>query len=134
MVKQQQFNYAYLFATVCPSSGATEAIIASHVGMNIMREHLSLISKRTEAGRHAVIIVHGEEWHQSYLADEFANLSIIKLPPYSRELNTIEQIWQWLRQNELANRCSEGYDDIVEQLRIPVIGLSDSGFIRITYL
>ena len=83
--------------------------------MNIMREHLSLISKRTKAGRHGVIIVDGAAWHQLYLADEFAKLAIIKLPPYSPELDPIERVWQWLRQNELANRCFEGYDDIVEQ-------------------
>jgi hypothetical protein len=104
-----------LFGAVCPSTGATEAIIAPCVNMNIMGEHLSLISKRTQAGRYAVIIVDEAAWHQHYLAEEFANLSIIKLPPYSPELNSIEQVWQWLRQNELANRCFEGYKDIVEQ-------------------
>ena len=83
--------------------------------MNIMREHLSLISKRTQAGRYAIIIVDGAAWHQHHLAEEFANLSIIKLPPYSPELNPIEQVRQWLRQNKLANRCFEGYEDIVEQ-------------------
>jgi transposase len=83
--------------------------------MNIMREHLSLISIRTQAGRYAVIIVYGVAWHQHFLAEEFANLSIIKLPPYSPELNPIEQVRQWLRQNKLANRCFEGYEDIVEQ-------------------
>ncbi|MCP4984731.1 MAG: IS630 family transposase, partial [Colwellia sp.] len=42
------------------------------------------------------------------------NLSMIKLPPYSPELNPIEQVWQWLRQNELANSCFAGYEDIVD--------------------
>jgi hypothetical protein len=51
--------------------------------MIIMREHLWLISKRTQAERYAVIIDDGAAW-------------------------------QWLRQNELANMCFEGYEDIVE--------------------
>ena len=80
-----------------------------------MKEHLSLISKRTELGRHAVLIVDGASWHQAYLADDFDNLTLIKLPPYSPELNPMEQVWQWLRQHELANRCFENYDDIVDQ-------------------
>jgi transposase len=42
------------------------------------------------------------------------NVSIIKLTAYSPELNPIEQVWQWLRQNELANKCFNDYDDIVE--------------------
>ncbi|WP_407636162.1 transposase, partial [Paraglaciecola polaris] len=39
-VKQQQFEYAYVFGAVCPSTGATEAIIAPYVDMTIMCEHL----------------------------------------------------------------------------------------------
>ena len=80
-----------------------------------MREHLSLISKHTEARRHGVIIVDGAAWHLLYLADETAKLAIIKLPSYSLELDPVEQVWQWLTQNELANRYFNGYDDIVEQ-------------------
>ena len=56
----------------------------------------------------------GAGWHTNDIADEFTNLSMIKLPPYSPELNPIEQVWQWLRQNELANRCFDGYEDIVD--------------------
>jgi transposase len=113
-VKQQQFEYAYLFGAVCPSTGATEALIAPCMNMDVMRKHLSLISKRTLLGRHAVIVVDGAAWHQEHLADEIENITIIKLPPYSPELNPIEQVWQWIRQNELANRCFRGYDDIVD--------------------
>jgi hypothetical protein len=53
--------------------------------------------------------------HQHYLADEFTNLSIIKLLPYSPEWDPIEQVWQWLRHNELANRCVEGHEEIVKK-------------------
>ncbi|MCP4987478.1 MAG: hypothetical protein GY928_15905 [Colwellia sp.] len=49
------------------------------------------------------------------IADEFNNLTIIHIPPYSPELNPIEQVWRWIRQNELANRCFENYNDIIEQ-------------------
>ncbi|ASD65617.1 hypothetical protein B1L02_00180 [Pseudoalteromonas piscicida] len=41
-------------------------------------------------------------------------IGIIKLLPYSPELNPIEQVWSWLRQHHLANRCFKGYEDIVE--------------------
>jgi len=39
-------------------------------------------------------------------------LAILKLPPYSPELNPIEQVWSWLRQHHLANRCFENYEAI----------------------
>ena len=114
-VKQQQFEYAYLFGAVCPATGDTEALIAPIMNMDVMEKHLSLISQKVPKGRHAVIVVDGAAGHQTHLTEKFDNLSIIKLPPYSPELNPIEQVWQWLRQNELANRCFNGYDDIVNE-------------------
>ncbi|EMK3511848.1 transposase, partial [Vibrio parahaemolyticus] len=35
-------------------------------------------------------------------ANDFKNVSVIKLPPYSPELNSIEQVWSGLRQRYLA--------------------------------
>ena len=115
VVRQQQFESAYLFGAVCPATGATEAIISPLSNSDAMKEHMSLISKRTPKGRHAVVVMDGAGWHQPHIVEAFDNVTIIKLPPYSPELNPIEQVWQWLRQNELANRCFKGYDDIVEQ-------------------
>jgi transposase len=117
-VKQQQFDYAYLFGAVCPATGETEALIAPYVDKNIMTHHLKQISAKTKTGRHAEVIMDGAGWHQASLVDGIRNVSILKLPPYSPELNPIEQVWSWLRQHHLANRCFSGYDDIVEACTI----------------
>ena len=42
------------------------------------------------------------------------NITLLHLPPYSPELNPVENIWQYLRQNQLSNRVFEGYDTIVD--------------------
>ena len=115
VVQQQQFEYAYMFGAVCPATGETEAIITPFVNKDIMRQHLKQISDKTRSGRYAIIIMDGAGWHTDDIASELDNLSIIKLPPYSPELNPIEQVWQWLRQRHLANRCFKNYEDIVEQ-------------------
>ena len=57
-------------------------------------------------------------WHQVYLEKKLTNLSIIHLPLYSPKLNPIEQVWSWLRQNEIANRCFKDYNDIVDKYSI----------------
>ncbi|XHF85461.1 IS630 family transposase [Vibrio sp. HN007] len=115
-VQQQQFEYAYLFGAVCVTTGDAEAIVVPVSNMEAMKEQLRLISHATPTGKHSVVIMDQASWHQSYLADDFDNLSIIHIPPYSPELNPIEQVWSWLRQNELANRCFENYGDIVDKL------------------
>ncbi|MBO1520344.1 transposase, partial [Oceanisphaera pacifica] len=50
------------------------------------------------------------------IAAEFENVSIIKLPPYSPELNAIEQVWSWMRQHCLANRVLKNYEDIMSSV------------------
>ena len=70
-------------------------------------------------------------WHQASLVEDISNVSILKLPPYSPELNPTEQVWSLLRQHHLANRCFSGYDDIVEACSIAWIDFV-SGAKRVT--
>ncbi|HGF5084261.1 TPA: transposase [Vibrio parahaemolyticus] len=50
------------------------------------------------------------------------NVSVIKLSPYSPELNPIEQVWRWLRQHYLANQYFTDYDDIISKSAMHSIG------------
>lgn len=118
VVKQQQFEYGYLFGAVCPSTGQTEAIITPFVNKEAMTLHLKQISQATPSGRHALVVIDGAGWHTMDTAQPFDNLSLLKLPPYSPELNPIEQVWQWLRQRYLSNRRFSDFDDIVDQVSI----------------
>ena len=36
------------------------------------------------------------------------------LPPYSPELNPVENVWAYLRGNKLSNRVFESYEAIVD--------------------
>ena len=81
-----------------------------------MKSHLEQISKATAKGRHAVIIMDGAGWHSDNIGADFDNISVIKLPPYSPELNPIEQVWSWMRQHHLANQSFKGYDHIVDAI------------------
>lgn len=84
------------------------------VNAEAMNLHLAEISRHVAPGAHAVIILDGAGWHQTggklQLPD---NISLLPLPPYSPELNPVENVWQFLRQNYLSNRVYETYDDIV---------------------
>ena len=42
------------------------------------------------------------------------NLSLLTLPPYSPELNPVENVRAYLRANKLAITVFESYDDIVD--------------------
>ncbi|MBO1519015.1 IS630 family transposase, partial [Oceanisphaera pacifica] len=116
VVRQQQFEYAYLFGSVCPGRGIGQAIVVPWTNKEAMRLHLQQIADITEPDRHAVVIMDGAGWHTDDIAAEFENVSIIKLPPYSPELNAIEQVWSWMRQHCLANRVFKNYEDIMSSV------------------
>lgn len=80
-----------------------------------MNLHLLEISRRVSPGAHAVVTMDGAGWHREGKRLKVPdNVSLIRLPPYSPELNPQENVWQYLRQNYLANRVFDTYDAIVE--------------------
>ena len=78
-----------------------------------MNEYLVEISSQVEEGAHAIVIIDGAGWHTAKALRTPDNISLLRLPAYSPELNPQENIWQYLRQNALANRVYETYDTIV---------------------
>jgi transposase len=114
VIRQQQFEAAYVFGAVCPAQGKAAALIMPQANSESMQHHLELIAAAVTPGKHAVVVVDRAAWHMTEKLLMPANLSILPLPPYSPELNPVEQIWQQLRQSDWANRCFKGYDEIVD--------------------
>ena len=79
-----------------------------------MTAHLAEISRNVSHGAHAVLVLDGAGWHGSKDLKVPENITLMTLPPYSPELNPVENIWQFLRQNHLANRVFETYEAIVD--------------------
>ena len=80
-----------------------------------MTLHLAEIARTVRPGYHAVVVLDGAGWHKTggrlRVPD---NISLLKLPPYSPELNPVENVWQFLRGNWLSNRVFETHTDIVD--------------------
>ena len=85
-----------------------------HADTNAFNLHLAEISKAVANGAHAVVILDGAGYHRAGKLKLPHNLTLIRLPPYSPELNSVENIWEYLRKNKLANSVFETYEDIVE--------------------
>ena len=80
-----------------------------------MNLHLAEISRNVTPGAHAVILLDGAGWHQTGGKLKVPhNISLLRLPAYSPELNPVENVWQYLRQNQLSNRVFDSYGAIVD--------------------
>ena len=53
-------------------------------------------------------------YHMAEDLPKYENLSLLKLPPCAPELNSSEELWEWLREHDLSNMAFDGYDDIVD--------------------
>jgi transposase len=80
-----------------------------------MSLHLAEISHRVAPGAHAVVLLDQAGWHQSRRLVIPANLTLLPLPPRAPELNPVENVWQFLRDNWLSNRVFASYEDILDR-------------------
>lgn len=112
LTRQQQFEYAYVFGAVCPARDEGVGLVMPEVNTEAMLIHLEPISAKIPKGRHAVIVLDRAAWHPTKRLKRFNNLSLLPLPPASPELNPTEQVWQVLRNEQLANRNYEDYEAI----------------------
>jgi transposase len=99
-----------------PLNRKNRALISPELRMEMMQKHLQLIADATPKGRYTIVIMDRASWHSNKTAVKFDNLAIMHFPPYSPELNPIEQVWAWLRDNDLANFAFKDYEHIVEQV------------------
>jgi len=78
-----------------------------------MNEHLKEISRTVDPGAHAVLILDQAGWHVTPKLELPDNITLLFLPPRSPELNPVENVWQFMRDNWLSNRIFGSYEQIV---------------------
>lgn len=79
-----------------------------------MQWHLEEIATQIAPGAHAVILMDQAGWHTTDKLDIPENITLLPLPARAPELNPVENIWQFMRDNWLSNRIFQSYDQIVD--------------------
>ena len=67
------------------------------VNTQAMNLHLQEISRHVASGAHAVLVLDGAGWHGAAALAVPENITLLPLPPYSPELNPVENVWEYLR-------------------------------------
>ena len=68
-----------------------------------MNRHLLDIAAKVPDGRHALVVLDGAGWHRSKALEIPANVTLLRLPPYSPELNPVKIVFQFLKSRHFAN-------------------------------
>lgn len=86
VIRQQQFEYAYIFGAVCPQKDRAVGLVLPTIGMGCMQKHLDEIAKEVMPGNHAVVVLDQASWHTTKKLHLPKNISLLPLPAASPEV------------------------------------------------
>jgi transposase-like protein len=111
--RDRRYTWAYLFGAVCPERAIGAALVLPYADAAATGLHLAEIGREVAPGAHAVVVLDGAGWHAAGDLTVPDNLTLLPLPSYSPELNPVENVWEYLRQNKLGLRVWPDDDAIV---------------------
>ena len=113
--KDQRTKSAYIYGAICPAQGKAAGLVLPRCNTEGMTLHLAEIAATVAPGAHAVLLLDQARWHGSGALIVPPNITLMPLPSKCPELNPVENVWQFMRDNWLSNRIFKSYDDILDQ-------------------
>ena len=113
MVRDNRHVSTYIFGAICPARATGAAMIMPYANTQAMNLHLQEIGAEVEPGAHAILVCDGARWHQQGKKLVVPD-NVTLLPPYSPELNPMENVWDYLRQNKLCALVWDSYEQILD--------------------
>ncbi len=111
----REFRYEY--AAVSPWDGCLDFMTTEKMNTENMTLFLAQVSEAHKK-EFVVMVVDGASSHRSKDLVIPKKLALVRLPPYSPELNPAEQIWNVLRRNYFANRVFESLEAAMTQAEL----------------
>ena len=113
-VKQTRYEWAHLYAAVEPATGKSVALLDPNVNTDTFNVFLNMLAAEVKPDEHVVLIMDQAGWHRSKTLDLPECMTVLLLPPYSPQLNPVENLWHHLRSHHLSNRAYDDYDALID--------------------
>ena len=110
-VRQTEYDYLWVIGAVCPETGQAEGLLSPRLNTDVINVFLEQFAATLMEDEHAVMIWDGAGFHTSKRLQIPHNITLIQLPPYSPELNPIENLWHYLKSHYWSNRTYEDCDE-----------------------
>ena len=116
-------EYRYAYGAVDPQRGDSFFLVLPYcntICMNIFLRELSA----EYPNDYIILVADKAAWHTAKGLEIPTNIEILHLPPYTPEMNPIEQIWDWIRQHGFRNEIFLSLDNVVDTLCDTICSLS----------
>ncbi len=109
-IRQTEYEYLWVLGAVCPETGHAEGLLSPRLNVQVINIFLEQFSQTIPPHEHAVMIWDGAGFHTSKQVRVPPNVSLVQLPPYSPELNPIENLWHYLKSHFWSNLAYADYE------------------------
>lgn len=105
-------QYTYVYMAVCPATGESYSLILPYANeecMDVFMQHVSDVFKHYRI----IMAMDRASWHTGNKTKKWENIVPMFQPPYSPELNPVENLWHELREDGgFKNTTFKTLDDV----------------------
>ncbi len=124
-------EYRYAYGAVEPITGESSFLIMPYCNTDCMNVFLGHLASTYPDDR-IILVCDGAAWHKSKALNVPDNIRIAFIPPYTPDMNPIEQIWKEIRIRGFKNEVFQTLNKVVERLCSTINHLSPSTITSIT--
>jgi len=124
-------EYRYAYGAVEPLSGESQFLILPYCNTVCMNVYMAFLSECYPED-YILLGTDGAAWHKSKGLKIPENIELFPLPPYTPEMNPIEQIWKEIRKLGFKNEIFQTLDKVVDRLCAVIQSLSSDTIKSIT--
>lgn len=124
-------EYRYAYGAIEPLTGESCFLILPYCNtdcMNVFLKHLS----ESYPEDIIILVCDGAAWHKSNFLNIPDNINLLFIPPYTPEMNPIEQIWKEIRKRGFRNEIFQTLDKVVDRLCSTICYISQDTIKSIT--
>ena len=121
---QHKFSTTYLYGSYSPLNGDSFVWEINGVSTIIFESYLKAFSKY-KPKEDKILIIDNAGFHSTKNITVPDNIHLIRIPPYSPELNPSEQIWAWIK-SKYKNKIFKDLDILRNWLHNTVNSMSNN--------
>lgn len=124
-------EYRYAYGAVEPQTGEGFFLVMPCCNTNCMNVFLKELSKSFPK-EIILLCCDGAAWHKSGGLNIPENIVLYRIPPYTPEMNPIEQIWKEIRKRGFRNEVFSSLEKVVDRLCDTICSLTKDVISSIT--
>jgi len=108
-------EYTHAYAAVCPHDGTLDSLVLPEVDAPTMSLFLEELVRR-HPHEFILLVLDGAGWHTAKALKVPETIRLLRLPPYSPELNPVEHLWDEIREKKFQNVVFQSMEAVEDRL------------------